>query len=184
MPYKKFPRPKRFWLYFASFIVLYILLILDLFIVGKHIGDHELYEFTSQDWSWLIIGLLVGAVIAALTYFSACQEDKINAQQQEQIQTYLSQFKYAGISPDDYDFLWIDFGGLTRAIIRTSDNCYHLHLEEFNWKTELWEPVPGVSVYSSMEELKRALFDDFGFCCEENTVFDKHGEEMFKEDPS
>ncbi len=184
MPYKKFPRPRRFWFYLACFIVLFFLLILDFFIVGKHIGNPEQYEFTMQDWSWIIIGVLGGAVISALIHFSLRQVDKFNAQQQEQIQTYLDQFKYSGISPDDYDFLWIDFGGLTRAVIRKSGDCYHLHLEEFNYKTELWEPVPGVSVYSSMEELKRALFDDFDFCCEENSILDAHGEEMYKEDPS
>ncbi len=184
MPSQKFPLPKRYTLYIVSIIVLSILMFLDIFIVTKYTGGRELYEFTAQDWTWLIRGVLAGAVMLALSCCFACLGGKLVKQRQEQIQTYLSQFKYAGISPDDYDFLWIDFGGLTRAIIRTSDNCYHLHLEEFNWKTELWEPIPGVSVYPSMEELKRALFDDFGFCCEENTVFDKHGEEMFKEDPS
>ena len=85
MPYKKFPRPRRFWFYLACFIVLFFLLILDFFIVGKHIGNPERYEFTMQDWSWIIIGVLVGAVISALIYFSLRQVDKFNAQQQEQI---------------------------------------------------------------------------------------------------
>ena len=184
MPNQKFPLPKRYTFYIVSIIVLSILMFLDIFIVTKYTGGRELYEFTAQDWTWLIRGVLVGTVMLALSCCFARLGGKLVKQHQEQIQTYLDQFKYAGISPDDYDFLWIDFGGLTRAVIRKSGDCYHLHLEEFNCKTELWEPVPGVSVYPSIAELKRALFDDFGFCCEENTVFDKHGEEMFKEDPS
>ena len=184
MPYQKFPLPKRFWFYLACFIVLPFLLILDFFIVGEHIGDPERYEFTMQDWSWIIIGLLVGAVIAALIHFSLRQVKKFNAQQEEQIQTYLDQFKYAGISPDDYDFIWIHFDGLTRAVIQKSGDCYHLHLEEFNCKTELWEADHDVRVYPSISDLKRALFYDYDFYCEENTVFDRHGEEIFKDDPS
>ncbi len=184
MPNQKFPLPKRYTFYIVSIIVLSILLFLDIFIVTKYTGGRELYEFTAQDWTWLIRGVLVGTVVIVLLFCFSCLGGKLVKQQQEQIQTYLVQFKYTGISPDDYDFLWIDFGGLTRAVIRKSDDCYHLHLDEFNCTTELWEPVPGVSVYPSMAELKRALFDDFDFYCEENTVFDKHGDEIFKDDPS
>ena len=184
MPYKKFPRPKRYTFYIVSIIILSILLFLDIFIVTKYTGGRELNEFTAQDWPWLVIGLLVGAVMIVPLICFARQGGKLVTQRQEQLQTYLAQFKYAGISPDDYDFLWIHFDGLTRAVIRKSGDCYHLHLEEFNCKTELWEPVPGVSVYSSISDLKRALFYDYDFYCEENTVFDRHGEEIFKDDPS
>ena len=181
---QKFPLPKRYTFYIVSIIVLSILLFLDIFIVTKYTGGRELYEFTAQDWPWLIRGVLSGAVVSVLLYYFACLAGKLATQQQEQLQTYLAQFRYAGISPDDYDFLWIHFSGLTRAIIRKSDGCFHLRFEEFNCKAEQWEAVPGGSVYPSMLDLKRALFYDFDFCCKENAAFDKHGEEIFKDDPS
>lgn len=184
MPNQKFPLPKRYTFYIVSIIVLSILMFLDIFIVTKYTGGRELYEFTAQDWTWLIRGVLAGTVMIVLLICFACLGGKLVTQRQEQIQAYLAQYKYAGISPDDYDFLWIHFDGLTRAVIRKSGDCYHLHLEEFNCKTELWEADHDVRVYPSMLDLKRALFYDYDFYCEENTVFDKHGDEIFKDDPS
>lgn len=45
----------------------------------------------------------------------------------------------------------------------------------------MWQDFDSVSVYDSLEELKKALYFDFDFYCDENAELDEHGDEEFKE---
>lgn len=55
------------------------------------------------------------------------------------------------------------------------------NVESFDSKTESWNPVNTVSVFSTLAEIKKSLFYEFDFFCEENTVLDFDGDEMFRD---
>ena len=54
-------------------------------------------------------------------------------------------------------------------------------MQNYNEHTGNWETLSGVNVYDSLEALKKALFYECNFYCEENAELDKHGDEIYKE---
>lgn len=48
------------------------------------------------------------------------------------------------------------------------------------YPTGEWESFDVTSVYDNLEAVKKALFYECDFYCEENAELDKHGEEIYK----
>ena len=89
--------------------------------------------------------------------------------------------KYLGIKPGDYDYVWFDFSNTERALILKQNDRFMLYVQEYDEHTGNWENLSGVNVYDSLEALKKALFYECDFYCEENAELDKHGDEIYKE---
>lgn len=48
-------------------------------------------------------------------------------------------------------------------------------------RTGNWENCGGVSIYNSLEAVKKALFYEYDFSCEETAESDKFGDKIYKE---
>ena len=143
----------------------------------------EFWDFAQQDWYHFALFLLTEVFIILLMAFWAIKAGKFANKQEKQVKQYFDQVKYAGIKPGDCDHIWFDFSGDERAKIVKLSDVYYLYVESFNYKTESWDPVNTVSVFRSLAEIKKALFYEFDFFCEENTVLNRHGDEIFRDEP-
>lgn len=177
----KFPLQKKYWAYVILCLVLGILLFVNIFVLFEKTGGRELCNFTQQDWICFVLFLLTQALLIAWMAFFAIKGGKLLNKRDEQVEQYFDQFKYAGITPGDYDYVWFDFSSEERAKIAKSGDAFFLYVESFDEKTESWNAVNTVSVFSTLAEIKKSLYYDFDFFCEENTVFDQHGDEIFKD---
>ena len=81
-----------------------------------------------------------------------------------------------------YACVWFDIEGGRRALVAEREGTYRLRVEEFEARAEEWRAISGVSVFSSLPEVKRALFFDYDFACKENAVLDAHGDVVFRDD--
>ena len=179
----KFPLPKEYWMYIILCAALGILLFVNIFITDGITGEKEFWDFTQQDWYHFALFLLTEVLIILLMAFGAIKAGKLVNKQEKQVKQYFDQFKYAGTKPGDYDNIWFDFSGDERARIVKLSDVYYLYVESFNYKTESWDPVNNASVFHSLAEIKKVLFYEFDFFCEENAVLDRHGDEIFRDEP-
>ncbi len=179
----RFPLPKKYWMYIILCAVLGILLFVNIFVTDGITGEKEFRDFTQQDWYCFVVFLLIEILLILLMAFFAIKGGRLIHKQEEQVKQYLDRFKYAGTKPGDCDHIWFDFSGVERAKIVKSGDVYCLYVESFHHKTESWEPINTVSVFSSLSEIKKALFYEFDFFCEENTVLDRRGDEIFRDEP-
>ena len=179
----KFPLPKKYWMYVVLCAALGILLFVNIFITDGITGEKEFLDFTQQDWYHFALFLLTEFFIILLMAFWAIKAGNLVNKQEKQVKQYFDQFKYAGTKPGDCDHIWFDLSGDERAKIVKSSDVYYLYVESFNYKTESWDPVNTVSVFRSLAEIKKALFYEFDFFCEENTVLNRRGDEIFRDEP-
>lgn len=167
-------------MYVAVVFVLAVLLFANIFVTVGLTGKKELSDFTQQNWCHFALFLLAEVLLIILMAFFAIKAGRIINERDRQVEEYFEQFKYAGLKPGDYDHIWFDFSGDERAKIVKLGDVYYLYVESFDQKTESWNPVNTVSVFDTLAEIKKVLFDEFDFFCEENTVLDQHGDEMFR----
>lgn len=179
----KSPLPKKYWIYIILCAVLGILLFVNIFITDGITGGKEVWDFTRQDWYHFAFFLVTEVLSIFILVFWAIKTGKLVNKQEEQVKQYFDQFKYAGIEPGGCEHIWFDFCDEKRAKIVKLSDVYYLYVESFNYRTELWEPVNTVSVFGSLAEIKKTLFYEYDFFCEENTVFDQYGDETFRDEP-
>lgn len=182
MKYDRFPFPVKYWVYAALVFVLGILLFVNIFVTSELTGDKEFLDFTQQNWQYFVLSMLVECILGLLLFFFAFKARKLSVTRQKLIEQYYEESKFAGMKPGDVDYIWFDFNGDERAKIVKLGDVYYLYVENYDWKTESWTPINTVSVFDSLGEIKKALFYDFDFYCEENTVLDQHGNEVFRDD--
>lgn len=164
----KFPLPKRFWIFLFISAIFAILYFLNIFLTDDLTGDKEFWDFTKTDWLYFAAFVLTEIIIMFFMVFFSLKAGKISASNRERIEAYFRQFAYDAL-PDDYDDVWFDFDGYMRAIItRKSTELFYLRLEVFNVKSEAWDAVNTVSIYDSLDAIKKALYDEFNFICDEN----------------
>ena len=181
MKKKTFPLPKKYWVYLFAFGVLAVLLFVNIFVTNGLTGEKEFWDFRQQDWCYFVLFLLTEIVIALFMFLFATKAGKLYMNKQKQIERYFEGFRYIGIKPGDYDYIWFDFSGTERAKIVKLNDVFYLYVEAFDPKTETWNAVNSVSVFDSLEEVRKTLFYEFDFFCEENAAIDEHGDEVFKE---
>lgn len=177
----RFPLPKKYWMYIKALVALGVILFANIFIMVGLTEGKELRRFTQQDWLYFAIFLIIEIVIALLMFLFAIKAGKLSAARKKQMEQYFELFKYAGIGPGEYDHVWFDCSGVERAKIVKIGDAFHLYVEDFDQRTLDWTPANTVSVFKSMEEVKRALFYEFDFFCEENAIADEHGNAVFKD---
>lgn len=177
----KFPLPKKYWIYVFLAAVFAVLLFVNIFVTNGLTGEKEFWDFIAKDWFYFAAFLLTEIIIGFLMFFFSVQAGKMANNNQRQITKYYEQFRYSGIKPGDYTYIWFDYSGDERALILKDEDAFRLYIEEFDKKSEEWRAVNAVSIYSSMDEIRKALFYEFDFFCEENAEMDEHGDEVFKE---
>lgn len=178
--YKRFPFPKRYWVYLCATVILGILLVINIYRTDSWTGDKPFSEFVQNDWKLFIIFILEEAIIFILMLFFAFLGRRIFRRRDYKIIEQWNMDKYSGIKPGDYDYVWFDFAMTERALISKDGDAYKLYVDEYDERTGAWDSVDSISVYDDLSKLKYALFYEFGFFCEENTELDEHGDEIFR----
>ena len=179
---KRFPFPKRYWIYWIVVLICSILLIGNIYRTDGWTGDKPFSQFVQRDWQLLAIFLVEELIIASLLFLFVILACKISKRRNAEITEQWEKDKYLGINPGDYDYVWFDFANTERALILKQGEQFKLYVQEYDEHTGNWESFSGVSVYDSLETVKKALFYECDFYCEENAELDKHGDETFLEE--
>lgn len=177
----KFPLPKKYWVYITILVVIGVLLFANIFRTDSWTGDKKFGEFVKQDWIAFGIFILEEVILVAIMMFVAFKGGRIVKANQKCIMEYYDRFKYQGIKPGDYDYVWFDFSGDERALITKNGDTYILHVQSFDNESELWTAVNSTTILNSLEAVKKSLYFDFDFLCDENATIDDHGDEIYKE---
>ena len=178
---KRFPYPKRYWSYIIMAFICSILLIGNICRTDSRTGDKPFSEFSQRDWRLFFIFLIEEIIIIGVMLLFAYLCFKINRKRNKEIVAQWEADKYSGIKPGDYDYVWFDFENIERALILKKGDNFRLYVQECDDHTGNWESVNGVSFYESLEAVKKVLFYEFDFYCNENADLDKHGDEIYKE---
>ncbi len=177
---KRFPFPKRYWVYLIIILICSILLIGNIYRTDGWTGDKPFSEFLQHDWQLLAIFLVEELIIVGAMFLFVILACKISKKRNAKITEQWETDKYLGIKPGDYDYVWFDFANTERALILKQGEQIKLYVEEYEEHTGNWKNLDGISVYDSLEEVKKALFYECDFYCEENSELDKHGDEIYK----
>ena len=178
---KRFPFPKRYWVYLIVVLICSVLLIGNIYRTDSWTGDKPFSEFTEGDWQLLFIFIIEEIVIAGFLFLFAFLGFGISKKRDFEISKQWENDKYLGIKPGDYDYVWFDFSNTERALILKQGDQFKVYVQGYDEHTGNWETIAGVSVYDSLEAVKKALFYECDFYCEENAEIDKYGDEIYKE---
>ena len=177
---KRFPLPKKYWIYLSASIVFWCLLFGNIFRTNSWTGDMPFSEFTQREWNLFVIFVVEELILGFAMFGFALLGGKIYKKREQEIIADREQNKFADINPGDYDYIWFDFDMTERALILKDGDIYKLYVHEYDERTDDWNSVNSVSMYDDLNKLKYALFYEFDFYCEENAELDKHGDEIFK----
>lgn len=155
---------------------------MNIYRTDNWVGDKPFSEFVYRDWQLLFIFLIEEIIIVGVMFLFVFLACRINKKRDTEIIAQWEKDKYLGIKPADYDYVWFDFSNTERALILKQGDQFRLYIQEYDEHTGNWECFSGVSVYDSLEALKKALFYECDFYCEENAELDKHGDEVFVEE--
>ena len=177
---KRFPYPKRYWIYLIVVFICSVLLFVNIYRTVSWTGYKPFSEFSQRDWRlffiFLIEEIIIIGVMLLFTHFCF----KINRNRNKEIVAQWEADKYSGIKPGDYDYVWFDFANTDRALILRQGDTFRLSVQEYDYNTGDWKSV-GTSIYDNLEAIKEALFYEYDFYCDENAELDKHGDEIYKE---
>lgn len=173
---KRFPFPKRYWIFLIIVLICAVFLICNIYRTDCWTGEKPFSEFAQRDWLLLVIFLAEEIIIAGVMFLFAFLACRINEKRNAEIVAQWETVKYLGIGSRVYDYVWFDFANSERAVIQKHENKYYLFVHEFDEKTGNWEYLSGVSVYDSLESVKKALFYEYDFYCKENAELDKYGD--------
>ena len=167
--------------YFYVSLICLVLLFLNFYRTDSWTGDKPFSEYLARDWQLFAIFMIEEIIIisAMLAFFMLSL--KCAKKQKALFIEKRENDKYLGIKPGDYDYVWFDFSNTERALILKQANTYMLYVQDYNERTGDWTDVGGVSVYDDLKSLKKDLFYEYDFYCNENCVLDKHGDELYKE---
>ena len=116
--------PKKYWIYVSVCGVFAILLFVNIFVTDGLTGEKEFWYFSQQDWCYFALFLLTEIVIALFMFLFAVKAGKLSLNRQKQIELYFEDFRYIGIKPGDYDYVWFDFSGTERAKIAKLNDVF------------------------------------------------------------
>lgn len=171
--------PERF--YYVSLICLF-LLFLNFYRTDNWTGDKPFSEFVQRDWQLFAIFMIEETIIFCVMVVFWIMAQKNFKKQTELLSEKWETEKFLGIDPSDYDYVWFDFSNTERALILKQGEQFKLYLQEYDEHTQDWQSVYGVSVYDSLESLKRTLFYEYHFYCDANAESDEHGDAEFIEE--
>ncbi len=176
---KRFSFPKRYWIYIGVVFVCGVLLIGNILRTDSWTGDKPFSEFAQRDWQLFLLFLIEEMIIFAVMFLFAFLGHRIGEKREIAITAQWEKDKYLGIKPGDYNYIWFDFANTERALISKQGDLFKLYVQEYDEHTGNWLSFNGVSIYESLEEIKKALYFEYDFYCEENTELDKYGNETF-----
>ena len=179
---KRFPFPKRYWFYLIVVLICSVLLIGNIYRTDSWTGDKPFSEFYQGDWQLFIVFIIEEIVIAGILFLFSFLGFGICRKRDLEIVKQWENDKFSGIKPGDYDYVWFDFSNTERALILKQDDLFKLYVQEYDEHTGGWGCFNGVSIYDNLEEIKKTLFYEYDFYCEENAEFDKHGDAVFVEE--
>ena len=177
---KRFPFPKRYWVYLCGTIVLGVLLIVNIYRTDSWTGDKPFSEFVENDWNLFLVFILEEVIIFVLMIFFAFLGNRISKRRYSKILEQWNTDKYYGIKLSDYDYIWFDFAMTERALVLKKDDVYKLYIQEYDELIGSWDDINSVGIYDDLNKLKYDLFYEFDFFCKENAELDEHGDEIFK----
>ena len=105
---KRFPFPKRYWVYLCGTIGFCLLLIFNIYRTDSWTGDKPFSEFVSNDWNLFFIFILEEVLIFALMILFAFLGGRISRRRNDKIIEQWNINKFSGIKPGDYDYIWFD----------------------------------------------------------------------------
>ena len=178
---KRFPYPKRYWVYLIVVLICSILLFVNIYRTDSWTGDKPFSEFSQRDWCLFFIFLIEEIIIIGVMSLFAYLGFRINKNRDKEIIAQWEFDKYSGIEPGDYDYVWFDFAYTERALILKQGDTFRLNVQEYDYRTGNWESFGTTSIYDNLEAVKKALFYEYDFYCEENAELNKHGDEIYKE---
>ena len=181
--HKQSPIPERYWLYQIARIVCVFLLFFNFHRTDKWTGDKPFSEYGQWDWTLFIIFLveeliIVGAIIV-LTVLArrAATEGEINRRK-----AFSEEIMMMGIKPGDYHYVWFDRHHSARALVLKQDEVFKTYVEKYNSQTDEWVTINTVSVHGSLQDVKKSLFYDCFFYCDENAIFVDGEAPRYRED--
>lgn len=167
----EFNLPKKYWFYFANVILFGIISIVNIFVFDYLTGEKEFRDYNASDIKLNLIFLGTELMYWAIAAFFALKGRTMIRKNTLLQLNYWFDSMYTGIQPDDYDHVWFDAQDEQRALILNQDSSWQLHVEKFNYSLARWEAVNTVSVFDSLETLKKALYSEFAFYCYENSFY-------------
>lgn len=177
---KRFPFPKRYWMFLGAIPICAVLLFANYFRTNSWTGDKPFSEFAQKDWDLFGVFLIEELIIIFLMFMLSAFAGRVSVKRNKRIVADWEQNKFTGIKPGDYDYVWFDFSRTERALVLKQNNIYKLYVHEYDEHRGEWQAVDSVSVYDSLAKLKEALLFDFDFHCNENAKLDQYGNEEFQ----
>lgn len=177
---KRFPYPKRYWIYIIVLLICSILLFGNIYRTNSWTGNKPLSEFSQRDWRLFFIFLIEEIIIVGVMFLFAYLGFRINKNRDKEIVAQWETDKYSGIEPGDYDYVWFDFANTERSLILKQGDTFRLYVQEYDCHTGNWESLGMICIYDNLEAVKKALFYEYDFYCEENAELDKYGDEIYK----
>jgi hypothetical protein len=174
----KSPHPER---YFYVSLICLILLFCNFYRTDSWTGDKPFSEFAQRDWQLFAVFMIEEIIIiSVMLLFWILGQKKVKKLKISLAKKWETDI-FLGIKPGDYDYVWFDFSNTERALILKQEDKYKLYVQEYDERTGEWVSLNGLSVYDSLEEIKKTLFYEHDFYCVENAELDKHGDEMLVE---
>lgn len=173
--------PKKYWTFLSVVIISAILMFINIFIFDYLTGEKEFWDYNSTDIVLNLIFLGTESLYGAIMFFFAFKCGNIMREKTMLQRIIWYDNMYIGIKPGDYDYVWFDFEDEQRALIMKDGNSYKLYVEKYNETSQNWEAINTVSCYDSLDSLKKALYTDYEFYCDENSNFDERGEYELRE---
>lgn len=173
--------PKKYWVYLSLVVVCAILLFANIFRTDSWTVEKEFAYFTQRDWLLFAVFITEELLVGFIMFFFSFKARKVLLGRDAKIQARFEVLKYAGIEAEEYEFIWFDYSNTERALIKKQDSIYQLHVDEYDERTELWCSVDSVSIFDNLSDLKKSLYYDYDFFCDENAELDKYGDEVYIE---
>ena len=167
---KRFSFFSRKTLHYVAIWICILLLALNFLRTDDWTGDKEFYEFDQRDWTLFYIFLAEeGLIIIAVVIVTCILSKRLKATEEKRFNE-LEALKYADVRPGDYDFIWFDFRCSMRAFILIQEG-FKLYVEKYDPKSKTWVSVGSRAQYETMDQLKKALYDDYRFFGAENYYY-------------
>lgn len=83
----------------------------------------EIWEFSKEDWRIASCYFVLWIILAVIVFIFATRAGNIHIMH---FAGKAEEYKYTGISPSDYDQVWLDFSCEERALIAVRDGKYIL----------------------------------------------------------
>ncbi len=173
-------KSKKYWkclgVVAACCMGMFLLFIPVLFLIG----DKEMEQFATIDWVYFTAFCIIELALLFVMVVFVVRSLRMGMKTANEVtSSYFASFKLVGLEDVNYSEVWLNFKGFKRAIVSEQDGVFNLSLEKFNTKNNPWVPI-AEEQFSTLDDLKRSLYNDHKFYCHENASIDEYGNIEFK----